>query len=72
MPHTPKRTPPGKPKKEKAKGEYRNLMIVNGIYTFEVKRKDNTWTALGGLSGETSKADAEKFAQNTAESWRKR
>jgi len=59
-------------KKDKPKPEFRNLLKINGLWTFEVKRKDNSWTCLGGLSGETSKADAEKFAQNTAESWRKR
>ena len=59
-------------KKEKPKGEYQNLRIVSGIWRFDVKRKDGSWTPLSGLSGETTQADAEKFAQNTAESWRKR
>jgi hypothetical protein len=66
-----------KPRKPKApskvvKGEYRNLEVVDGKYTFEVQLKDKTWQRLGGLSGETSKEDAENFAQSTADSWRKR
>jgi len=59
-------------KKVVPKGEYRNLEVRKGVYFFEVKLKDNTWYMLGGLSGETSEEDAKKFAQTTAESWRKK
>jgi hypothetical protein len=59
-------------KKEKPKAEFQNLLKINGKWTFEVLRKDGNWTPLGGLSGDTSRADAEKFAQSTAELWRKR
>jgi len=59
-------------KKEKPKAEYQNLRIVSGLWRFDVLRKDNSWTPLTGLSGEVSEADAQKFAQATAESWRKR
>lgn len=59
-------------KKEKPKGEYRNLLKINGIWTFEVKTKTQGWLPLAGLSGEVSRVDAEKFAQNTAEGWKKK
>lgn len=57
--------------KAKPKGEYRNLALKNGAWHFEVKTKDG-WVPLGGLSGETSREEAEAFAQNTAEGWRKK
>jgi hypothetical protein len=59
-------------KKEKPKGEYRNLRIIDGIYYFDVMLKDKTWYSLSGLSSEVSRTDAEAFAQKTADSWRKR
>lgn len=58
-------------KPAKPKGEYRHLIKINGVWVFDVKVKDG-WKAMTGLSGEVSKEDAEKFAQTTAESWRKR
>lgn len=59
-------------KKKKPEPEYKDLAKRNGLWYFSVKLKDGSWYELGGLSGETSQADAEKFAASTAESWRKR
>lgn len=61
-----------RPKKKQPEPEYRNLDKTEGKWYFEVKLKDGSWYRLGGLSGETSQSDAEKFAENTAKSWRKR
>ena len=63
---------PGKVKKPKPAGQYRNLRLKSGTWWFEVNTKTLGWVKLGGLSGDTSKADAEKFAQNTAEGWKKK
>lgn len=53
-------------------GTYKDLAIADGLWYFKVKLKDGSWHVLGGLSGETPRTDAEKFAQNTADSWRKK
>lgn len=58
--------------KPKVPGEYRNLELKDGAWYFEVKTKTSGWVPLGGLSGETSRAEAESFAQNTAEGWKKK
>lgn len=57
--------------KTKKTGEYRNLRLGKNIWYFDVKVKGG-WQSLSGLSGETSQEDAEKFAQNTADAWRKK
>jgi len=59
-------------KKKQLEPAYKDLVLVGNLWYFSVKLKDGTWQTLGGLSGETSQADAQKFAENTAKSWRKR
>lgn len=59
-------------KTPKLKGEYRNLRLEGGTYYFEVKTKTSGWVPLGGLTGEISREEAEAFAQNTAEGWKKK
>lgn len=58
--------------KAKVKGEYRNLERGPVAWTFEVKTKTMGWIKLGALSNEVSQEDAEKFAANTAEGWKKK
>lgn len=58
--------------KKQPEPEYQTLAKRNGKWYFDVKLKDGGWLSLGGLSGEVSQEDAEKFAENTAKSWRKR
>lgn len=53
--------------KTKKTGEYKDLAIANGLWYFKVRLKDGSWHVLGGLSGDTNKVDAEKFAQTTAD-----
>lgn len=61
-----------KPTASASKGEYRNLRVENHAFFFEVKLKDGSWYELGGLAEDVDLEDAKKFAQNTADSWRKR
>lgn len=61
------------PKKEKPKGEYRNIEPMEGksaLYQFEVKTKSG-WRLLTNLGGETD-AIRKTFAQNTADAWIKK
>lgn len=63
-----------KVKKEKPKGEYRNLELMEdseNLFQFEVKLKSGEWKRFTNLAA-GSLENAKIFAQRTADTWRNR